>query len=349
MIMRIYARIIRSLELRGIYSKSRQFINFDYSNTDSYKILVIGPGSIEIPPEGWGAVETIISEIIPELLSLGFQVHLLNSRHRFEIKKARKQTYDAILCHSDFHLDLVQKYWPGTIKIAVAHYGLGAKPEKWDKGYKDIIEGYKRLSKVVFLNDEIARVSKEYFAIENGTVIANGSNFNPEVGNNPQGAFLYLGKVEPRKRQFELCQSAPPKSFIFAGPIADSRVSKDFSNYEAGFIGPISRQKLQTEFKNYKALVLTSIGEADALVLYEAQLAGLPIIVTKSGLGHQDASLPWIGCIADGASYSEIQSTYSKLEKDPDTISNYARENYRWELRITPVVKLIKDLIERNN
>ena len=100
------------------------------------------------------------------------------------------------------------------------------------------------------------------------------------------------------------------------------------------------------ELRNYKALILQSQGEADALVLYEAQMAGLPILVTKEGIGAQDISLPWINLIDDASSPTEIEGIVDSIHNTPDEIAAYARANYSWTIKKAALIAEMQRLIQ---
>ena len=51
------------------------------------KIALIGPGIMEIPPKGWGAVEILIWEYYQELKRLGWDVDIINTPKTEEIIK----------------------------------------------------------------------------------------------------------------------------------------------------------------------------------------------------------------------------------------------------------------------
>ena len=66
------------------------------------KILIVGPGLMEIPPKGWGAVEILVWDQYLALKKLGHSVFILNTRscdkwilsrlkHGYHISKKRKE------------------------------------------------------------------------------------------------------------------------------------------------------------------------------------------------------------------------------------------------------------------
>jgi hypothetical protein len=67
-----------------------------YKNTNlTKKIALIGPGIMPIPPTGWGAVEILIWEYYQELLRLGWDVDIINTKNTDEIiDKVNKGNYN---------------------------------------------------------------------------------------------------------------------------------------------------------------------------------------------------------------------------------------------------------------
>jgi glycosyltransferase involved in cell wall biosynthesis len=128
------------------------------------------------------------------------------------------------------------------------------------------------------------------------------------------------------------------------GPFADQRLSQLSSKQRKRFLGPWSREKVNNELSKYKVLVLLSDGEADALVLYEAQAAGCSIVISSKAAGSQNLDLPWVYIVDD---WSILQSTlieaieFNKIFSDQ--IIEYARKNYSWSDNITAYRRLIEN------
>ena len=315
------------------------------------KLLIIAPGILPVPPSGWGALETIIYESLPSYYEDRFEVWILNSRGYKEWGAARKETFDVVLCHYDVFAKRARSYFPNTPIINVCQYGFVGYPEKWHKSYHRVLKGLSLLDSIYVMNNQQAEALKKYLPNIDIFISSNGTNFKPIVGRNTEGPYLCLGKVEPRKSQFELYNNFKnsKQSIVFIGNIVDPRVSnlisKDQSVSES-FIGEKTRVELARDFHKYKALILLSQGEADALVLYEAQMAGLPIFVTEEGIGAQNLSLPWVNIITERTTPDEIELVYKKINASPIEISNYAAENYSWKIKNAPLVLKINQMID---
>ena len=174
--------------------------------------------------------------------------------------------------------------------------------------------------------------------------LPNASSFKPRIELNPTRGLLVLGKVTPRKQQFELSGLVLLGTDItFVGPINDQRVIESVANEpraarSKAFVGEWTRSELAEKISSFKVLLLPSKAEADALVLYEAQLAGLSIVCTRHALGAQDAELPWIYTHETDASLEQLQQLCSlaiqeNVQHRP-RILEYAQANFLWSDRI---------------
>jgi hypothetical protein len=349
--LRIIRRIRRVLANRGIAKSLQNFETYksEKENSETISILIVASGSVLIPPTGWGAVETIISETIPVFLQNNIDVSLLNSESYFQWRNAKRRKYDVILCHSDTHMNRIRRNWKSVPIIAITHYGLAALPEHWHKSYKKAFYSLSLADAIGCLSPAIYR---KFLTLQRNVKLVgvlNGTSFqsNPEYKDTTK--FLVLGKVESRKRQYELWHYGKKRNIEihFIGQIEDIRVKKiliEKPESQDSFLGPRSRSELSRLMPQYSCLILDSEGEADALVLYEAQIAGLEIITNSASLGNQDSSLAWIHVIENE---DDLEIATKKIKDnpiDPFLISKYADENYRWETRILPLIGEIRDL-----
>ena len=338
MFKRVKNRIVRELKKFGLLTDCDQFELVSKNTHSRLNLLIVAPGQIPIPTLGWGAVETIISETIQIYESSGFNVWLLNSQNPLTWRKAKKLKFHVILNHSDRDSKKISKYFPNTKFVTVSHYGLGARENLWDKSYKKILNDMKSSEKIVCLSPAVLETYLKYFSNEVLIMSPNGTAFRPLIGSNKSKPLLYLGKVEKRKYQYEIWQklSQTGINIIFAGPIVDQRVLDEIKRspkLKDIFIGPVSRGYLEKNLCKYSGLFLNSNGEADALVLYEAQVAGLPIIINSHSTGSQDINIPWVKVLREDFDANEIIKFLSSFKETPEQISEYAQKNYSWEVR----------------
>ena len=346
---RVKERCKRELQSFGLFLPIRQ-LEFVHSGVTGKKLLIVGPGAITIPSLGWGAVETIISETLPNYAKLGHDIWLINSRHPIDWLRIKRIDFDVIICHSDFHASKLRRYFPQIPIFVISHYGLAAFKEKWHKSYNKTIQNLQSYTKLICLSPAVYETYSEYFKSEFLVLSPNGTTFKPSLNPKKNRKFLCIGKVEVRKRQYEIYQrfSREGIPIDFIGPIADERVVKLLKTERVAgesFPGPLSREELENRICAYEALILFSEGEGDALVLYEAQMAGLPIFVTKEALGSQDPSLPWVKIVEQNVSPSKLLKILSEIPNSQNDIMNYAKANYSWEKRNLSINTLIQEAL----
>lgn len=344
--------LLRRIQQLGFFVDLGQFWNEtpEHKQSGKTKLLIVAPGNMPIPTNGWGAVEIIVSETLGLYASAGFDVWVLNSRNRKKWREAKGINFPIILSHSDIDNPRIRSNWPNARIYGVSHYGLGAYPEKWDKGFQKILFGMRSCDVVICLSKTVATAFSKYIPKEKIFISPNGSAFESKC-HLPRSInkIICLGKVEKQKKQYELWESLKNTDLeiIFAGPIVDERVKREIEKDPTltnTFIGPISRENLFTELGKHTSLILISDGEADALCLYEAQLAGLPVLVTEKSLGSQNRELDWICVISESPTKEEINSALSEVISSPSDITSYALENYNWAVRNKRLVSLLSDL-----
>lgn len=349
LLLRIWNRFTRIFIDLGVHSKTRQVVNYPTNSLNpKARILVIGPGEISIPTQGWGAVETVIEETITLYLAEGYSVTLLNSNNKIDWSTVGNN-YDIILNHNDRATKKIRNRWKKIPLITFSHYGLGQYENLWNKDYRRILLRLSNSDFVICLNERIKDTYSKYISVEKLIVSPNGSDFMPAKNLPTSRKFVCVGKVESRKRQYEVWNDSVRESLEidFIGPISDTRVENAISQKRLGhssFLGPMTRKELSEVLSRYRALILPSIGEADALVLYEAQLAGLPVFVTENGLGAQDLSLRWIRIIPFEFKIEDLEKTLDTRDYTSLEIALFAESNYRWSVRHEPVLSLLRKI-----
>ena len=75
-------------------------------------IALVGPGIMEIPPKGWGAVESLIWDYATELGELGHEGTIINTPDRTQIiRELSEEQYDFIHVHYDVFYDIMDYIW----------------------------------------------------------------------------------------------------------------------------------------------------------------------------------------------------------------------------------------------
>jgi glycosyltransferase involved in cell wall biosynthesis len=336
--------LARLLGLRGIHQL------YFVGDQKPGSTLIIGPGMMPVPPVGWGAVETIIDEMSTQLAT-SRPTMVLNSFSLLSWFGAFRIRHEVIHVHSDKALVRASRWRflnnRSTPIVVWHHFPYLAQPEFWHPGFQSRWTRMKRhlRSSDVFiaLSPSIADVVGPQLPATILT-LPNASSFSPRIDLTPSRDLLVLGKVTPRKQQFELSGLVLWGTDItFVGPINDQRVIESVATEpraarSKAFVGEWSRADLAEKMSSFKVLLLPSKAEADALVLYEAQLAGLSIICSRHALGAQDAELPWIYTHETDASLEQLQLLCSlaiqeNVQHRP-RILEYAQANFLWSDRI---------------
>jgi hypothetical protein len=87
------------------------------------KIAIIGPGSIEIPPKGWGAVESLIHDYQTELKSSSWEVLVTNTRDHEQIARTINLFEpDFVHCQFDEHIEALARL-ACPHKAITSHFG----------------------------------------------------------------------------------------------------------------------------------------------------------------------------------------------------------------------------------
>jgi len=303
-------------------------------------LLIIGPGEMRIPNNGWGAVEYLIQKQMVEFKRARVDFTLLNSWSHHDWFNCFVKKPKIILLHYDlfsrrcFFYRLLS---PRSRIFVVSHYGYSAFPKKYDSAFPKILKWSSKLDGLIVLSRQIMNEYRNQGIEAPIYCVPNAVDSDEYKVVRKDKEVIYLGKVETRKMQFEVANSLNPNCEIdFVGPIVDPRVEFLSDVMKIKFKGPWERQEVLEQLSRYKVLVLFSDGEADALVLHEAQAAGCSIVVSRNALGSQDSRNPWIYVTEN---VEDLQSTIDKAIKENDQycekIRDYAVTNLTWKKNVS--------------
>jgi len=319
---------------------------------------MVGPAQDAIPSAGWGAVEQVIDEQSTALTALGYGVTILNSGVLLDWLRVRPKSYDLLIVHYERWLPraFIIRFFFKTPVVCCSHYAYQQWPTHWASSYSAWFQLLIKSDCALALNPVI----RNHFlaAAPSGCRVVlspNGSNFAPNIRAKPTRGVVVLGRVEIRKRQFEVYQQLKSSGIdvSFVGDISDDRVSHAIAHepeFRNLFMGAWTRNEVAERLSEFSVLLLASDGEADSLALYEAQLAGLSVIITKNAIGSQFINLPWIYTVKDDL--SDLKETIElAIRSNPllrPEIIKYSVDNYSWEERIKPIESVIKYYSDRN-
>ena len=314
------------------------------------KIAIIGPGLMEIPPRGWGAIESLVWDYFIELEKLRQRPKIFNSSDLHKV-------IDDV---NNFEPDFVHLQYDDYIKIlphikcehkaVTSHYAYLTQPSKRGP-YSMIFNFYKEVPCLIFaLSNEI----KDCFMKEHGIpeekifVTPNGArddlfDFREECKYPSRS--IYLAKIDPRKRQYLFQEE--DLNIDFAGNIADGRFNHQHKNY----LGEWTKSHLYEDLTNYANLILLSDGEAHPLSCLEGMMAGLGLVISKYATANLDTSLPFIDVIPENKITDHeylldvITSNREKSISMRKEIRKYAEENFSWEVVVKKYYETVKNII----
>lgn len=264
------------------------------------KIVLIAPGYKPFPPNGWGAVESIVWDYYQNLLKRGHEVHIVNTSNPNQIiVETNAIECDIVHIMYDDHI-VVAPYLNKCSKIYyTSHYAYITHPDfasKYSSYFKNIfmkVVDYQRFITINAISDDIQHVYRKHGFAGKINVLCNGAredcfrySKDPQLSNKS----AYVAKVEFRKGQ-HVYQGISNIDFI--GNYHDSPFDTKSPNY----LGEWDKPTLYNGLTDYANLILLSDGEADPLVIKEALIAGLGLVISECASANLDLSLPFITVI----------------------------------------------------
>lgn len=257
------------------------------------KICFIAPGEIEIPPNGWGALETVLWNQYESLKKLGIDVHYINSKDtNYTAEKVMELSPDFVHLHLGKHWEIMPQL--PFKKIVTSHDGsfMHSKPFH-ERLIRNFFYDCIFFPLTSWERDFIVRIGIPSY---NCSIIPNGvsfSSFNRVSLANIKDKTLCLGKIDHRKRQHELQSMNLGIDFVGFNTIPE------FNENDESFLGPWSRDQVFENLTYYSNLVLLSSSELQPLVCLEALAAGLGLVLSSAATQNLDTSLDFVTVIPD--------------------------------------------------
>lgn len=316
------------------------------------KIILIAPGFKPLPPQGWGAVESIVWDYYTVLSKKfrdhnrhNYQVVIVNHANPIEIVREANSHPDADVVHIMYDdYIVVVPYLTCPLIFYTSHYAYLTHPRfetQYAHYYRNIFKRVLEYSQKIILmviSDQIFQKYAEHgFPPQRMSVLQNGARedvfqYKPTAPLHP-GKSIYLAKIEERKAQY-LYQSISSIDFVgnYAGSPFDTRSPQ--------YLGEWNKPKLYQTMTEYANLVLLSDGEADPLVVKEALMAGLGLVISSCCTANLDLSKPFIRVIPNGK-IGDVEYVKGVIEENRkvslamrDEIRTYALSEFSWD-RIT--------------
>jgi hypothetical protein len=314
------------------------------------KIVLIAPGYKPFPPNGWGAVESIVWDYYQNLLKRGHNVHIVNTSNPKQIiEETNAIGSDIVHIMYDDHI-IVAPYLNKCSKILyTSHYAYITHPNfanVYSSYFKNIFMKAIEYQKYITINaisEHIEMVYRKYGFNGKINVVCNGAREDcfrytptPQLSNKS----AYVAKVEFRKGQ-HVYQGVPNIDFI--GNYHDSPFNTKMPNY----LGEWDKPTLYNGLTDYANLILLSDGEADPLVVKEALIAGLGLVISECACANLDLTLPFITVIPNN---KRTDVDYVKREiirnriislKHREQVREYGLSSFGWNNVIDKYEELI--------
>jgi hypothetical protein len=331
-------------------------MNNQFSKKDKLNIVIVGPGIMPIPPNGWGAVEILIWDYTQCLQKIGHNVIILNDKNLSNvIDEIKKIKPNIVHIQYDDYASIIPHIKDYTNIIGLtSHFGYITQKDKWSSYkyiYNKIQENCKYNNVYQFcLSNEIKNVFLDNGFPENKLFVTpNGVNNNIfRYSDNPSypNRSIYLGKIDYRKRQYKFMNI---DALYFAGNIADT----NFNNKHSRYLGEWSKDILYHNLTDYGNLILLSDGEADPLVVKEAFITGLGVVISEYATANLDLTKKFIDVIPENKmndiKYIEqiIIKNREYSIKHRDEIREYGL-NFSWSHNIDNYVNLLYKLLDEH-
>jgi len=309
------------------------------------KIALLGHGTTEIPPKGWGAVESLIWKYYQELTAFGHYVSILNTwNNDVIVGYLNAHPWDIIHIHDDSLINLVPELIHKGLIVVTSHYPAIHDRSVWDDkmtGYnfetmvvKPLLHYSKQMKRIVV--GALCQKDRDAFVAmgvpENQIfLMVNGASAKEiECDDRPtNGLTICLAQISERKRQKALF-GIP--SVVFYGP---SPIPVNDSAYKGEMSG-IERNRTLTEYEN---MVLLSTSEASPLAIKEGLMAGLGLVLSEA-VASEIPSIPWITVIPESQIWNKtyiqeaIQKNRELCAGKKRDIRECAKSLYDWPVLI---------------
>jgi len=321
-------------------------------STKPLHFVFVGPGLMPIPPIGWGACEILIWDMAQNIRKLGHKVDIINTTNMSDVVETIKKTRpDFVHIQYDDYAGILSEVAKYSKAVAItSHYGYLDQQKRWGY-YQHIFQrllGHRSSNIYHFaLSESIKEIYLQYgIPKQNVFVTPNGADetlFRYTTTPKYPERSIVVGKIEARKGQFRLINI---NDVWFAGNKYDSAF--DYTNPR--YLGEWNKSTLYDSLTDYGNLILLSDGEADALVIKEAFVAGLGIVISEWATANLDLSKPFITVIPS-EKLNDSDYVAQKVKENRDISVQFRNEikeyskTFSWSTLMKSYVGLVRSLI----
>lgn len=286
------------------------------------KICFIAPGEISIPPNGWGALETVVWNQYINLEKNKYDVSIINEKNPQDILNILQQINpDIVHLHYGTHYEIMPHI--KCRKIITNHDGSFLISKQF---HESIIRKYLYDCEFFILTtwerDFLLNIG---ISPQKVKILPNGVDFNafsfeaePEFLNSS----ICLGKIDKRKNQAFIQSLDAGVYFVGQNTISE------FNTSDEKYLGPWTREQVYENLTNYTNLVLISELELQPLVCLEALSAGLGLVISEAAAQNLDASLPFITIIPQELIH-HAETVSAAISNNRDICIHIGREKIR--------------------
>lgn len=293
------------------------------------KICLVGPGLIDIPPPGWGALESDIWNKYICLKNHNYDVHIVNEK---DINKTY-QTIEAlnpdiVHLHYGSHYEILPHIYRRKI---ITNYD-GSFVNSW-KFHENIMRQCMYDCEFFILTTwEKQLLEKIGFSNKNIHIVPSGVDYDKfnRLDKPKYTKSICLGKIDTRKNQQKLQKLNC--DIVFVGENNDSM----FNSMDNNYLGSWNRSQVFNNLTEYTNLVLLSNAELQPLVCLEAMSAGLGLVISEACCQSLDTNLDFITVIPNDKLNNDeyirnaiIENKNLCLSIDRNKITSYAK-TFQW-------------------
>ena len=318
------------------------------------KICLIGPGYMNIPPNGWGAVESLIWDYYQNLVKKNINVEIINNKNLNEvILYINKNNFDVVHIMYDDHITIAPHIKNIKKILYTSHFAYITHPnfeQKYNHYYNNIFKHVINNKNNIIIFALSEQVKQKYidYGFPSDKIIINHNGARNDMFNYTDSPCnidksIYLAKIEMRKKQYKYQDI---KNIDFVGNYHDSPFNCKNDNY----LGEWTKTTLYNKLSSYNNLILLSDGEADPLVVKEALICGLGVIVSECSSANLDLDKPFIDVIPndklDDIEYIQtiIEKNKEVCKKERSNIREYGVSKFDWENIINNYINLIENI-----
>jgi len=322
------------------------------------RILLVAHGHMQIPPTGWGAVESLIWDYSVHLKRLGHSVQILNI-HVEEIHKIvehiHTNTYDVVHFHNDILINILHLI-PNTLPVVLSsHYPYIHDPSQWAdpvSGYdygayvmKPLLRAGSRVH-VVAVSEKDREAFLSYgLPKASVSVCVNGFDMSKFLLKsspiqNP-GQMICMAQIIPRKRQ-HLFNSL---NFIkCVGKLNDATC------LPSQYLGEWTTEEKYQTLTQYSGGILLSDGEnGTPLSVKESLAAGLGMVISEAAASEIPPEWSWVAVIpeakiGDQEYLVEVCKNIMAIDKKAQ-IREEAVKLWDWSVLVPKYVEILERVI----